>query len=511
LSDRSHAIRRQLGHPVIDSDGHLYEFTPGVFDRMREIGGAAILDRVHAQFRSRELEPDLQPTSWYELSAEERRDRRIWRPVFWANPTKSAIDRATSLFPALLYQRLAELGLDFVVLYPTVGLMYPHLDGAEERIVACRALNEYHAEAFAPYRDRIAPVAMIPMHTPQEGIAELERAAALGFKVIAIPSWVSRPVKAAAREYPGSERIVRWLDTYGIDSEHDYDPFWSRCVELQMAVGAHSQGFGSAWGGRRSISSYLYNHMGHFADSGEALAKSLFLGGVSARFPTLRFAILEGGVAWAVRLFGDLLSHWDKRNVEALANYDPANLDRSQLRALLHEFGRTQVGARDPEAVLEAIAPAVLDGQRDRELIDEWADSGIRGADDIIARYPRAFSFGCEADDPLVAMAFRARDLFGAALSPVFSSDMGHWDVPEMSAILDEAFEQVERGRLTQDEFREFTFSNAVELYAGGNRGFFAGTAVEKDALGVLAARRDRKAGPIPDRVTSPSTGRRSK
>ena len=44
-------------------------------------------------------------------------------------------------------------------MYPTVGLMYPHLETEEERIVACRALNEYHAEAFAPYRDRITPVA----------------------------------------------------------------------------------------------------------------------------------------------------------------------------------------------------------------------------------------------------------------------------------------------------------------------------------------------------------------
>jgi predicted TIM-barrel fold metal-dependent hydrolase len=482
-------IRAQLDHPVIDSDGHLYEFTPGVFDRMREIGGPGIVDRVAAQFRSRELEPDLQPVSWYDLSPEERRDRRIWRPVFWANPTKNTVDRATSLFPALLYERLAEIGLDFVVLYPTVGLMYPHLAADEERIVACRALNEYHAEAFGPYRDRIAPVAMVPMHTPQEGIGELERAVALGYKVIAIPSWVSRPVKAAAHEYPGSERIVRWLDTYGMDSEYDYDPFWQRCVDLRVAVGAHSQGFGSAWGGRRSISSYLYNHMGHFADSGEALTKSLFLGGVTARFPTLRFAILEGGISWAVRLFGDLLSHWDKRNVAALANYDPANVDRSELRELLHRFGRPQIGGRDPEVVLDAIMPGGLDGQRDRELIDEWSSSKVGNVDDIIARFPEGFSFGCEADDPLVAMAFRARELFGAALRPVFSSDIGHWDVPDMMVILDEAFEQVQHGYLTPDEFRDFTFTNAVRLYAGSNPSFFAGTALEQEVLRLSADR----------------------
>jgi predicted TIM-barrel fold metal-dependent hydrolase len=481
-----HPIRAELDHPVIDSDGHLYEFTPGVFDRMRELGGPDIVERVGAVFRSQELEPDLQPQGWYDLTPEERRDRRIWRPGFWANPTKKTIDRATSMFPALLNERLEEIGLDFVVMYPTVGLMYPHLDTAEERIVACRALNEYHAEAFAPYRDRITPVAMVPMHTPDEAIDELEHAVARGFKVIAIPSWVSRPVKAAAQAYPGSERITRWLDSYGMDSEYDYDPFWQRCVDLQVAIGAHSPGFGSAFGTRRSISSYLYNHMGHFADAGEAITKALFLGGVTDRFPTLRFAILEGGVGWAARLFGDLLSHWDKRNVEAIKNYDPSRLDRGELGKLMREFATLQIGDRDPEAVLNALAPPQFDGQRDSELIDEWRLSGIHSADDIVAKFPAGFSFGCEADDPLVALAFRAREMFGARLDAVFSSDIGHWDVPDMSEILGEVYEQVEHGWLTPDEFRDFTFTNAVRLYGGANPSFFKDTAVEHEVAGIL-------------------------
>lgn len=44
---------------------------------------------------------------------------------------------------------------------------------------------------------------------------------------------------------------------------------------------------------------------GQFAATGEALAKSLFLGGVLHRFPALRVALLEGGVASAARLYKD--------------------------------------------------------------------------------------------------------------------------------------------------------------------------------------------------------------
>jgi hypothetical protein len=39
-----------------------------------------------------------------------------------------------------------------------------------------------------------------------------------------------------------------------------------------------------------------YNHIGHFASAGHAVAKALFFGGITRRFPDLNFAFLEGGV-----------------------------------------------------------------------------------------------------------------------------------------------------------------------------------------------------------------------
>ena len=41
------------------------------------------------------------------------------------------------------------------------------------------------------------------------------------------------------------------------------------------------------------------NHINGMAMSHEGLAKALFLGGVTHRFPQLRFGFLDGGVAWA--------------------------------------------------------------------------------------------------------------------------------------------------------------------------------------------------------------------
>ena len=68
--------------------------------------------------------------------------------------------------------------------------------------------------------------------------------------------------------------------------------------------------------------------------AGEVLAKSLLMGGVTHRFPDLRVALLEGGVVNGSRLYTDIFSRWNKRNVEALENLNPANIDAEKAREL---------------------------------------------------------------------------------------------------------------------------------------------------------------------------------
>jgi len=73
-------------------------------------------------------------------------------------------------------------------------------------------------------------------------------------------------------------------------------------------------------------------------------------------------------------------------------------------------------------------------------------------------------------------------------LNALFSSDIGHFDVPDMSEVVPEAYELVEHGLLTDDDFRDFMFANAVRFWGEVHPEFFKGTAVEKQAAGVLAA-----------------------
>ena len=81
----------------------------------------------------------------------------------------------------------------------------------------------------------------------------------------------------------------------------------------------------------------------------------------------------------------------------------------------------------------------------------------------------------------MVAWAFNDKvNPMGVKLGAMMSSDIGHWDVNDMTEVVEEAFELVEDGLLSENDFRDFTFTNAVRLYAGLNREFFKGTVCEE-------------------------------
>ena len=88
-----------------------------------------------------------------------------------------------------------------------------------------------------------------------------------------------------------------------------------------------------------------------------------------------------------------------------------------------------------------------------------------------------------------MAWAFRADvNPLGARMRPILGSDISHWDVPDMTEPVAEAYELVERGVITDGDFRDLTFVNPVRLHATGNPDFFAGTVCEDAAAIVLAA-----------------------
>ena len=377
------------------------------------------------------------------------------------------------------------MGIDFAVVYPTWSFSLPTLEDAEARQASCRAFNTYLADAYRDYADRLTPAAMIPMHTPEEAIAELEHAVTeLGLKVVMPAGFVRRPIPKYHRDHPEFDGVLTRFDAYGLDSDYDYDPVWAKCMELGVAVTCHSSTHGL--GSRRSISSYMHNQLGKFANGSEILCKSVFFGGVTRRFPHLNFAFLEGGIGWAATLYSGLVGRWEKRNAKAIGTLDPANLDRALLMGLIEEHGDHMVAGRQADLWESVVLPSPAP-----EQMDDFAACGIEQAKDIRDLFANTFYFGCEADDPTNAWAFDTRiNPFGVKLKAIFGSDVGHWDVPDMLDVVAEAYELVERELVGVEDFRDFVFTNPVMLHAGMNPNFFKGTRVEAEVDRLLTAGR---------------------
>ena len=470
-------IRAGLNHPVVDADGHWLEYTPLMSEQMRRIGGEKAAQGFQEQ---RSLVRER-----LAMSVAERRDERFAQQAFWAVPAKNVRDRATAMLPRLMYERLDELGIDFSVLYPTAGLKLHNLPDAQIRQATCRAYNTFAAEYFQDFSDRLTPAAIIPMYTPDEAIQELDYITReLGLKVIMMGSLMRRPIAAAARENREATSYAEWLDVVGLDSEYDYDPVWARCTELGLSPTFHTHG--SDFGLRLSPSNFVYNHVGHFAAANEAVCKALFLGGVTRRFPKLKFAFLEGGVGWACQLLGDLIEHWEKRNLDALEEVKPANLDMDALIGLAEDYGSEQLvealrqgrGAPDSEN---------WNATGGIENLDDFSACEIRDKTEVRDLFTTNFYFGCEADDRMTALAFnRRQNPLGARLNTLFGSDVGHFDVTDMTRVLPQAYELVEEGLVTADDFRDFMFANPVRFWGEQNPDFFKGTSIEKEAAEEL-------------------------
>jgi hypothetical protein len=189
---------------------------------------------------------------------------------------------------------------------------------------------------------------------------------------------------------------------------------------------------------------------------------------------------MEGGVSWACQMYLDLIEHWEKRRLAGLQY--PANTDVAELQRLIERYGDPRLVANAGAIMnsLDAFRPecSVEELARPEHIHDDFAAAGITSKDDVRAVFDNHFYFGCEADDKATMWAFDPR--LGAKLHPIFSSDFTHFDVPDFREVMPEAFEMVERGFLTEENFREFTFTNAARLHTGNNPSFLSGTVVEE-------------------------------
>ncbi|HEY2594681.1 MAG TPA: amidohydrolase family protein [Chloroflexota bacterium] len=472
-------IHDQLGHPVLDGDGHWVESLPVIVEYVRDVAGADLAEQYR---RSQERQ-----SAWYAASWEERRERRLGRGNWWIT-TADTLDFASAMLPSLLVERMGELGIDYGVVYPTRCLGGNNIAQDDLRQAVCRAYNTMVADVFRDHARHLTPAALIPCYSPDEAIAELDYAITrLGLKAASFKGSLPRPIAAYAQaeQVQQPQRgagVPQYIDALGLDNPYDYDPLWQKCLDLGVAATVHQGSNG--WPNRTSVSNGEFNRVGHAADAHAPLTKALFLGGVVRRFPDLTFSFLEGGVGYGVELLCGLVGGFEKRHYAAMVEHlRPTNIDTGRLRELIDRYGYGRLKATGDQAIASLRLKELVD--RETESLDDYAALGVASKEELVEQYSRNFYFGCEADDPCNVWAFDER--MPGRLKAMLGTDVGHWDVTDFADVLPEVWEMVEDALISERDLRDLTFSNAVELHTRMNRDFFKDTAVEEAVERELA------------------------
>jgi len=248
-------MNAKLGTRIIDGDGHIMEDNAGIIARMespyREIAqrkGVIFppLDHLHVG-RAVETPP-------------QRDQRAPVGPQGWLD-------------------FLDDVGIEWTVLYPTTALAYGKIVSLDYAGAVSKAYNDWLHQTYMKFNPRFKGMALIPMQDPAEAAKELRRAVIeLGMLGAMMPSnGLAHPLGAKAYWpiYEEANRLGCCLAVHG--GAHDRFGM----DHMNMYVPVHA--LGHPWGLTISCADILYN-------------------GIFDRFPRVRIAFLEGGVAWLLLL-----------------------------------------------------------------------------------------------------------------------------------------------------------------------------------------------------------------
>ena len=188
-------------------------------------------------------------------------------------------------------QFLDAEGIDYQVLYPTLGLLWEgEVQDPQLAAALCRAYNTWAFEVSAGHRDRLFPSAHISLREPALAVQEIQRVAKLGARSIMIGS---APINGKSFGHP------------------DYDPLWATAQDCNIAVSIHPAGnkeyLGSAWYKNRNPG-FMFISMNIIQDPRMSLSTMVY-DGVFERFPKLRAATVESMGSWV----GEWIERFDYR------------------------------------------------------------------------------------------------------------------------------------------------------------------------------------------------------
>ena len=167
-------------------------------------------------------------------------------------------------------------------------------------VAYCQVVNDWNAEHWAPYTDRVAPGIVLPYRNVAACVTELERCAAKGMRPALLP------------------------DAYGDLPYHrpEWEPLWEAANALKIPITMHV-------GGTR-IPAAAAGHFQHYpaigfvgwynqsVGMGETLGWLTFAG-VFERYPDLHVIVTEGYAGWLAFAIQFFDHHWSESRFGAMA------------------------------------------------------------------------------------------------------------------------------------------------------------------------------------------------
>ena len=250
--------------------------------------------------------------------------------------------------------RLAEQDRDGVraeVLYPSVGMILCNHPDVDYKKACFDAYNQWMSSSSRRRPDRLIGLGQTALRSVDEGIADLERIAALGLRGVMLPGF--------AGCYDGSSRAGDYDDPV-------WDPFWRAAGELKLPLSFHILTGSGNLGEAQFRGPKMNSFLGIIRGCQDVIGTMIF-GGVFDRVPELKVVCTEADAGW--------VPHWMYRA-------DHADRAAPQLARLRRPAAQAQRVL--PRTHLRDL-PGRLGGLSDRSP-DEFAAAAV-------GQRPSAFGF----------------------------------------------------------------------------------------------------------------------
>jgi len=367
---------------ILDTDGHMYMEPPVLREMLKglEHGGGFVLDFLER----------------FTGSQEDMKFRARNRDNVLAIKGISALG---SYDPAERVEAFDRVGIRSQITFVNTVKLEERQNSDAARVV-CRRINDYGLDWQKKTGNRARFAAQINMGRVDWAIEELDRVIKAGALVVDLP----------CAQPPG-----------GVSPSHpDWDPFWARIQEADIAATIHLGGAGlpyskapddpmlplQAWGdspnlklrpaersgGEEAVSPYymLVAHMG-----AEVFLQVMVMGGVFERFPRLRFGILEFSTGW-IGPACERMDTWAEFLAKVGKKYDlkPSEFVRRNVRAgpfptenlpqIIERYGMKEIycfstdyghleGSRDPIGKFRGMCEKIGEGYDKAFFVDNPA------------------------------------------------------------------------------------------------------------------------------------------